>query len=185
LKQKERSGYDGLGFYAHRFKLLYQIVDNGSRPLSDAWKSCDYTNNFLTVVNGNTIDPLRLENQNNRLTGFVLNTSKPFINFELDYLFLSDDSCPDSLYFGEENVLFGNVDCHIGVNVFKSVLELTLDEGDFESSENPTWTKNKNLWVSEMAVLDTDYKEVMIAKLFKPIEVQNQTVNLFELSMDF
>lgn len=185
MKQKEKLGYDGFGFYGHRFKLLFQIVDNGTRPQSHLWEYIDYTNNFLTILNGNTIDPLRLENQNNNLTGFILNNTITTEIFNLDYLSLTDNSCPNGLYLGEESILLGNINTEIGVNVFKSQLDLSLDEGLFEKSENPTWDISKNLWVSEMGIFDDAYKQVMIAKLFKPIEIKNQTINLFELSTDY
>jgi hypothetical protein len=40
--RKIEGGYDGLGFYADKFKLLYQIVsDENTRPDPGAWKSYD------------------------------------------------------------------------------------------------------------------------------------------------
>jgi hypothetical protein len=45
--RKIEGGYDGLGFYADKFKLLYQIVsDENTAP--GAWKSYDYTSTAIT-----------------------------------------------------------------------------------------------------------------------------------------
>jgi hypothetical protein len=65
--RKIEGGYDGLGFNADKFKLLYQIVsDENTRPDPGAWKSYDYTSTAITGNVGETIDPkIRNTNTNN------------------------------------------------------------------------------------------------------------------------
>jgi hypothetical protein len=75
--RKIEGGYDGLGFYADKFKLLYQIVsDENTRPDPGAWKSYDYTSTAITGNVGETIDPKKLEIQTPTITGFMLDTIK-------------------------------------------------------------------------------------------------------------
>ncbi len=65
MRKVESLSYDGLGFYATNFKVLYQIVDEiNTRPDPNAWKAYDFTSTGLTTNVGETIDPLLLENQN-------------------------------------------------------------------------------------------------------------------------
>jgi hypothetical protein len=72
--RKIEGGYDGLGFYADKFKLLYQIVSDENSPDPGAWKSYDYTSTAITGNVGETIDPKKLEIQT--ITGFMLDTIK-------------------------------------------------------------------------------------------------------------
>ena len=58
MRKIEYGGYDGLGFYADSFKLMYQIVaDQTIRPDAGQWKVYDYTSTAITVNVGETIDP--------------------------------------------------------------------------------------------------------------------------------
>jgi hypothetical protein len=50
MRKIEAVGYDGLGFYATKFKLVYQIVsDAATRPASGSWKVYDFTSTAITT----------------------------------------------------------------------------------------------------------------------------------------
>lgn len=186
MKQKESIGYDGLGFSFHRFKILYQIVDNGQQPKSENWLSVDYTNNFLVDQIGNTINPLKLEVNNSTSTGFIINNIKTSsaVKYDLSVLGVPDEKCPDVLGFGCEKFLFGNLSVEIGACVYKSIIELILDSDVIVRSTNPTWT-NQKLKLSEIGIYDDQYNLVWINSFFKPIEIAENTKSLIELQMDF
>lgn len=187
MRQKEAIGYDGFGFSFHRFKILIQIVDNNTRPISDAWKSIDYTNNYITNLVGNTINPLYLENQSPQLTGFFINAANyaTATDYNLSVIQIPDETCPDKLGFGCENVFFGNIEVEIGACVYKSIFELNLDSDLFVKSTNPTWDTNQNLQLSEIGIYDTEYNLVWHNAFYRQIEIADNTNSLIEIQIDF
>jgi hypothetical protein len=74
MRKVEDPNYDGLGFSANEFKVLYQIVSGNTRPVPDAWKVHDFTSTLITNNPGETIDPILLENQNPITNDFILDT---------------------------------------------------------------------------------------------------------------
>lgn len=187
MRQKEAVGYDGLGFSFQRLKVLYQIVDNGSRPVSDGWKSIDYTNNFLTDLVGNTINPFKLETQNSAQTGFIINPFKISLaqDFNISILNVPDENCPDVLGFGCETFLFGNIDVEIGACLYKSIIEIVLDSDIFVNTTNPTWNKNQNLKLCEIGIYDDKYNLVWFNSFYEQVDIKENTKSLIELQMDF
>lgn len=187
MRQKESASYDGFGFSFHRFKIVYQIVDNGQRPVSNAWKTIDYTNNFITDLVGNTINPLKLEVQNSAQTGFIINDFKLSLSqdFNISILNVPDEFCPDVMGFGCEQFLFGNIDVEIGACLYKTIFELTLDSDVFVNSTNPTWNKNQNLKLCEIGIYDDKYNLVLFSSLFEQIDIAENTESLIEIQMDF
>jgi hypothetical protein len=186
MRQKEAVGYDGLGFSFHRFKVLYQIVNNGEMPVSENWLAIDYTNNFLVDFIGNTINPIKLETQNPTSTGFTINLIRAAsaTTYNLSVLGVPDETCPDVMGFGCENILFGNIDVEIGACVYKSIIELVLDSDTIVKSTNPTWS-NQNLKLTEIGIYDDQYNLVWINNFYKPIEITENTKSLIEIQIDF
>lgn len=186
MRQEESMGYDGLGFSFHRFKVLYQIVDNGVMPKSDAWKGISYTNNFLVDFIGNTINPTKLQTQNSASTGFIINNAKiaSALDYDLIVLNIPNEVCPNVMGFGCEVVLFGNIDVEIGTCVYKSVIEIQLDSDLVVKSTNPTWN-NTNLNLSEIGIYDDKYNLVWYNSFFEQISIAENSKTLIELQMDF
>jgi hypothetical protein len=187
MRQLESSGYDGLGFSFHRFKILYQIVDNGSRPLSESWKAIDYTNNFLVDFIGNTINPFKLEVQNVAQTGFLVNDFKVSLAtpYNLSILNIPDENCPYTMGFGCETFLFGNIDLEIGACTYKSIFEIVIDSDVVVKSTNPTWNTNQNLKMNELGIYDDKYNLVWFNSFYEQIELNPNTKTLIEIQMDF
>lgn len=186
MKQKESMGYDGLGFSFHRFKVLYQIVNNGEMPNPANWLAVDYTNNFLVDLVGNTINPLKLETQNSPQTGFIINNVKTAgaTTYNISVLGVPDENCPDIMGFGCEKFLFGNISVEIGACVYKSIIEIILDSDTIVKSTNPTWN-NQNLKLTEIGIYDDQYNLVWINNFYKPIEITENTKSLIEIQIDF
>lgn len=187
MRQLESSGYDGLGFSFHKFKILYQIVDNGLRPLSESWKAIDYTNNFLVDFIGNTINPFKLEVQNVAQTGFLVNDFKVSLStpYNLSILSIPDENCPYTMGFGCETFLFGNIDLEIGACTYKSIFEIVVDSDIVVKSTNPTWNTNQNLKMNELGIYDDKYNLVWFNSFYEQIELNTNTKTLIEIQMDF
>jgi hypothetical protein len=188
MRQLEQMGYDGLGFYANRFKLLVQIVDNpDDRPNPEKWVSINYTSNQITNVTNYTINPLYLERQTPQLNGFYITKTKynsgSFYN--LAVLNIPEIICPEDLQFGDERFFFGNLDCSIGACIYRTVFKLIIDASLFVKSSNPTWAEGNNLYFTEIGIYDSQQDLVAITKFSRPIKMPQGRKFAVELSLDF
>jgi hypothetical protein len=194
MRKKEDSGYDGYGFYAYKFKLLYQIVSDATmRPDPAAWKVYDYTSTAITSVAGQTIDPKLLENQNQNITGFVLDVLKDAsaTNFGLYSLMgMAPNSQPTNLQFGDERLFYGNLQTYIGATIFKTIFDIRVNSSYFDTTTNPTRSQNMStnpadIRVTEVGVYDSNQNLVCIGKLSKPVSLMAGNTIMLELSLDF
>lgn len=193
MRKIELGGYDGFGFYATKFKLVYQIVsDAATRPASGSWKVYDFTSTAITTGAGETIDPTLLENQSYLVTGFLLTTTANAAATTFDItqtLNLAPNSDSSILQFGDERFFYGNLNTYIGATIFKTLFDIRVT-GDFVSTTNPTRSKDLTtnppaIKVSEVGIYDTNKNLVCIGKLSKPIPLSPNNVIMLELSIDF
>ncbi len=192
--RKKETSIDGYGFYAYKFKLLYQTVtDSMDRPNPSAWKEYDYTSTLLTLAAGDTIDPILLENQSPIANGFVLDKLKDNVSttFSLiNTLNLPANISPEKLQFGDERFFYGNLSTHIGATIYKTIFDIRLNSSEFNSTTNVTRsldgsTNPPNIKVSEVGIYDNDKNLVCIGKLSTPVALMNGNTIMLELSMDF
>jgi len=192
MRKIEDIGYDGLGFYAYQFKVLWQIVDDSDdRPDTDAWNEFDYTSTAITSVTDETIDPLLLENQNPVVNGFLIdaavNTGSTQFSI-INTLNFPTNLTPELLQLGDERFFYGNIDTYIGATIFKTLFKVNVSGSDFAFTSNPTRTPDNattDIRVSEVGIYDSDKNLVVVGKLSKPVLLTaNNTITL-ELSIDF
>ena len=193
MRKIEDIGYDGLGFYATNFKLIYQIVsDNNARPDSGSWKVIDFTTTGLTVNTGETINPLQLELQDPLSNNFLLTSALDLGATTLDIYtplgmpLISEET---KLQFGDERFFYGNLDTYIGATIFKTIFDIRVDSSQFSSTTNPTRSTNDatnppKIKISEVGIYDSNKELVIIGKLSVPVLLDNNTIML-ELSLDF
>jgi hypothetical protein len=193
MRKYENLDYDGLGFYANKFKLLYQIVsDPTSRPDAGSWKEYDFTSTAITGVSGQTINPKLLEIQTPETIGFVLDSLKNASanTFDLiSLLNLAPNMTPDMLQFGDERFFYGNLNTYIGATVYKTIFNLNVNSSMFNATTNPTrsldsTTNPPNIKISEVGIYDTNKNLVCVGKVSTPITLASNTITI-ELSMDF
>jgi hypothetical protein len=193
MRKVEDPNYDGLGFSANEFKVLYQIVSGNTRPAPDAWKVHDFTSTLITNNPGETIDPILLENQNPTVNDFKLDiqtTTGDTIFSIIDSLSMAPNTNPDILQFGDERFFYGNIDTYIGANIYKTIFKLSISADQFKFTSNPTrdsdpLTNPPVIKVSECGIYDSSGDLVMIGKLSKPVKLNPGNAILLELSMDF
>lgn len=193
MRKEEAAGYDGLGWSARNFKLLYQITTDNNRPSPDTWKYHDFTTTGLTSTTGATIDPVTLENQNSTAVNFILNYVTAFNDGTysvMDSLSMAHNSNHDSLQFGDERFFYGNLETYIGANVYKTTFNIPIPANAFKFSSNPTRSSNTSIQVpdikvSEIGIYDTAGDLVMIGKLNIPVRLENGRTVMIEMSMDF
>lgn len=192
--RKLESGYDGYGFYADKFKLVYQIVqDPTDRPDPGAWKTYDFTSPAITGVLGQSIDPKLLEIQVPTTTGFVIDMikdSSATIFSIIDLLNLPANTQPQNLQFGDEKFFYGNLTTYIGATIYKTIFDIRLNSNQYNATTNPTRSKDMstnppNIKVTEVGIYDTDKNLVCIGKLSNPVPLAGGNTIMLELSMDF
>lgn len=192
MRKIENNGYDGLGFYAYKFKVLWQIVDDtDERPDTQAWNVYDFTTSAITSAVGETIDPLLLENQNPAVNGFLIdqiaNTGATQYSI-IDTLSFPTNLEPEQLQLGDERFFYGNIDTYIGATIFKTLFKINISGSDFAFTSNPTRGTDPTepeIRVSEIGIYDSDKNLVVVGKLSKPVLLTaNNTITL-ELSIDF
>jgi len=193
MRKVEDPSYDGLGFYARNFKVLWQIVENPEdRPLTDQWNVYDFTSTAITTNVDETIDPLALENQNPTANGFLIDQnvatgSTQYFNI-ISTLNLPLNSATGSLQFGDERFFYGNLNTHIGATIFKTIFRVTVDANQFNFTSNPTRTTDvgqPDIRVTEVGIYDSNRELVVVGKLSKPVLLSNSDVITLELSIDF
>jgi len=192
--RKIESGYDGYGFYADTFKLLYQIVSSPSvRPDSSSWKQYDFTSTAITGSANQTIDPKLLEIQTPSITGFVLDSLKnaSATTFSLiESLNLALNTTSDYLQFGDERFFYGNLTTYIGATIYKTIFDIRVNAGQYNSTSNPTRstlssTNPPTIKITEVGIYDSDRNLVCIGKLSNAVPLSGVNTIMLELSMDF
>lgn len=190
MRKIEAGGYDGLGFYAKTFKLVYQTVqDPNERPSPNGWMEVDFTTTTITGNPGETIDPLLLENQ---AGGFLFNASSittPF-NISTDLNLPLNSALSEELQFGDERFFYGNIETYIGATIFKTIFDIRVNASQFNSTSNPTRSKDLStnpsvIKITEVGIYDSDKNLVCIGKLSTPVPLSSGNTIMLELSMDF
>ena len=194
MRKIEDPSYDGFGFYGDTFKLLYQIVaESSTRPESGSWKQYDFTSTAITTNAGETINPKLLENQNSNITGFILDKLKDnnaTIFSAIQSLNLAPNSDSTILQFGDERFFYGNLTTYIGATIYKTMFNITVNAGQFNTTTNPTRSTNPAtnppaIKITEVGIYDSTNTLVCIGKLSNPIPLSGGNTIMIELSMDF
>ena len=194
MRKYEGASYDGYGFYANKFRLMYQIVqDQTIRPDPGAWKAYDYTSTAITSVANQTIDPKLLENQNSNTTGFVLDLIKDSGTTIFDItqsLNMAQTLYPNTLQFGDERFFYGNLDTNIGATIYKTIFDVRVNSGQFNATTNPTRstdpsTNPPNIKITDVGIYDSTNTLVCIGKVSIPVALESNNTVMLELSLDF
>jgi hypothetical protein len=194
MRKFESVSYDGLGFYANKFKLLYQIVDDvDDRPDPNSWMVYDFTSTGITTGVNETIDPILLENQTPSNNGFIIDAIKNSgaTTFDLiSLLNLAPNNQPSYLQFGDERFFYGNLTTYIGATIYKTIFDVRVNASQFTTTTNPTRSNDLNtnppdIKISEVGIYDSSNNLVCIGKLSEPKALTIGSTIMFELSMDF
>jgi len=196
MRKIEHPQYDGLGFHAYNFRVLWQIVDEPEdRPLTDAWSEFNFTTSAITAQVGETIDPTLLEAQNPLTNGFLIDdavvaAAVPFVLVPTANFNFPLNVNPSELQLGDEKFFYGNIEAHIGATIFKTLFKVNIEASDFAYTSNPTRGVDPNvpepdIRISEIGVYDSDQNLVVVAKMSKPMLLSNSNTINAELSIDF
>lgn len=173
----------GTGFEADKFKIIAQRVNSGEKPISNAWKIMDFTSDIVNHTTGTTINPLNLEN-----TTFTINTNKysaaPTYLLH-DYINIPTTGEPNLLQFGDENLLFCNIEAAGSVRKWRTKFNIVVPPTQFNTTTNPTWPNSgQNVHISEVGIYSNGGDLVAIGKMNLPIEKNNTTTVIIEIAFD-
>ena len=171
-----------IGFLADTMHVLVQIVTSGGQIRGDKWKVYDVTNQISGHTVGNVIIK---ENLVSTIFEIKLNdyTSKSY--YDISYLNYPLSGDTETLCFGDEEYMIGNVDTLIGATAHTMDIQLTLPTNRFNYSTNKTWTQGSSVFVTEIGIYDSNYNLVGIGVFNKPVKKNSKTSRTFVFEIDF
>lgn len=188
MRKLEIPTYDGLGFYAHKFKVLVQIVDRpNDRPKSDEWRVLDFTSTLLTGVVGQSINPNTLasgsaDSLNFRITQSMYNVAQIY---DLTNLGIPDFDCPEIYTFGDTQTLFGNVSTCIRSCIYRFIANIRINDELFTQTTNTTRNEQQPLYFTDIGIYNNNKELVMMTKIAQPVSIIPERETVVEISYDF
>ena len=170
------------GFSANEFTILAQKVTTGQKPDPTKWKEIDVTDQLeSTKVNGYlTVSGL---------TNTTLLINKPSYDSAGLYDLSDYISIPSvgqegvTLNFGDEYFFYGEVQSDIQATIYVMNYLCNLGQGQFMTSNNPTWSDSQSPYVSEIGLYDNDKNLMIISKVQSP-ELR-MGVQQYSIKIDF
>jgi hypothetical protein len=101
------------------------------------------------------------------------------------YYRLPVGSAAEGLTFGEETLLLATIATTIEALVFRSSFLLSLAEGQYVSSVNPTWQSGQPVAITEFGIYDANANLVASGKLTDPLVKSSQEPQFIDASLDF
>jgi hypothetical protein len=139
------------GYTATQFHILHQLTNNGTNPVSDAWKIRNYTGDL------SSIDDLK--------TGFTFTINQTKFADTTTYTSSLSSFGVDRALSG--GTITGTVALVRASDIEEMVFNLNLPDGKFTSSQNPTFTGTSK--ITEVALLNSNKETLAMGKLATPI----------------
>ena len=192
------TGSAGTGFVANEICMLVQIVSNTlietnpdiyeeNRPQSHLWKCFDVTDQIVGHTSGDTLTASGLTSGVFKVALNDFNATGTTL-YNLEYLNYPQNSEPNALGFGDEEIFLGNVDTDIEATVYTTDLSITLPLNEYNSTTNPTWdseAQDNSVYITEVGLFNEDRELIAIGKLNNPLKKNNQISRTIVFGMDF
>jgi hypothetical protein len=170
------------GFFSDKFEIICQKVIGNGRPEPTEWKVIDYTDLLsATTINGYITEE--------GLTGTTFVISKdlydaaPFYDLS-DYIELTPlGFSGPQLNFGDEYYFYGTVETDVQATIYEMKYKINLGDAEFQASSNPGWVNGNPLYITEIALYDSNDDLMIISKLQSP--TPRQGIQQFVIKFDF
>lgn len=179
----------GTGFTANKLIVLAQLIDNRSydnledvKPKSNNWRIFDVTDQVTGYTSGQTLTPAQITSNVFRVPIGKYNLAS---KYTLDYLNYPASGTTDLLCFGDETYFLGNVTASVEAIAYTMDLAINLPLNQFNSTTNPTWDEESQVFISEIGLYDSNKNLVGIAKLNSPIPKDDSISRTIVFGMDF
>ena len=153
------------GYTATQFHILHQLTNNGTNPVSDAWKIRNYTGDL------SSIDDLK--------TGFTFTINQTKFADTTTYSSSLSSFGTDRALTGA--TISGTVALVRASDIEEMVFNLNLPSSTFTTSQNPTFTGTSK--VTEVALLNSNKETLAIGKLASPVTRSGNQV--IQVKIDF
>ena len=178
------------GFVGKRILILMQLTTGSTLPSASLWKQSDYTT-ALGYSGSTYIQP-------SGLTAYTYTINKTIYDsattFDLDshmtgltsnYLgtYSASDFATTTPQFGDEQPFPGSVRLVRGSDIEEFNFLINLPIGKFSTTQNPTHTTGKDVYMTEIALLDINKNALVVAKT--PTPIKRTGAQVFSVRLDF
>lgn len=155
------------GYIANNFSVLAQLVDAGDQPTPDGWKIIDFTADIPNHTVGDYIDPINMSGSRFIITKQLYDDAD---RYDLEeYMGDMPDEPSTEPEFGDEQPFPGSIKLTRGTDLQVMRFLVNLPDGEFSTTQNPTWSTGKPKQITEVALLDSNKDILVIGKTPKPI----------------
>jgi hypothetical protein len=184
--------YSGTGWNANKIQLLVNQVDLNTTPYAnpgnlntDSWKLISANlGNGIYSGGSTTVDPLQLQGYS-----FVISQEDydSGTTYSMTGAYSAFTQNMDYLTFGDEYMFYGNVTAGIRATVFKSIITAVMPDTMYNSTLNNSFDSayDTDIYVTEIAVLDSTGELVAIGKPTEPIKKNVNRYLAIQLEIDF
>ena len=169
------------GYIGDKFFIIAQLVDAGDKPTSDGWKIIDFTSQIPNHTVGDYIDPANMSG-----TKFII-TKQEYDDadrYDLEsYLGNFPDEPSSDPEFGDDQPFPGSIKLTRATDLQIMRFLVNLPDGEFTTTQNPTWSTGKSKRITEIALLDSNKDVMVIGKTPKPI--LRSGTQVFAVKIDF
>jgi hypothetical protein len=172
------------GYIANKFQIICQVVEDGSRPLSNAWKIIDFTSQLSASTINGYITQTGLTGNTFVITRDMYNSSVAITYNLNNYISLpSVGQTGQTLNFGDEYYFYGSLETDIQATIYEMRYKINLGQAEFQNSSNPSWSQGISPYISEIGLYDDKMNLMIVSKLQSP--VQRQGIQQFLVKFDF
>ena len=100
----------------------------------------------------------------------------------------SSPTYTDSLGFGEESILIGNINTDIKATVYRTQIGQNLNFNQYNTTVNPTYSfndGNSDIFITEAGIYDDNNNLVAVGKLSYPLKKNSFRLLTIQIDMDF
>lgn len=169
------------GFTANYFKIVCQKTKVDEKPLPDAWIEIDYTTQLESDKIGDYINP------NSMVSSTFIIDNDTYVSgstYDLsNYIDIPENGQVSKLNFGDEYYFYGNIETDISATIYEMRYLITLNDNQYKSSSNPTWSTNITPYITEIGLYNSKKELMVLSKLQSP---QKRTgIQQFTIKLDF
>ena len=169
------------GFMADKFEIICQKMTTDGRPEAAEWKVIDFTDQLsATTVNG-FITMEGLTGSTFVITQDSYDDAEEYILH--DYIDIPQTTTGNTLNFGDEYYFYGSLETDIQATIYEMRYKVNLGQSEFQATSNPTWSKGKKSYITEIGLYDENFDLMIVSKLQSP--VLRQGIQQFLVKFDF
>jgi hypothetical protein len=183
----------GTGYTVNKICVLVQLINNTGydslsdvKPIAANWRRYDVTDQIEDYCTGFTVgQQLTAEYLCESIFKLPIYKYNNMPIYNLDYLDYPNMKSPDALSFGEEQYFIGNVSADAKAIAYTMDLAINLSLNQFNSTTNLTWDGESSIYITEIALYDSEKNLVAIGKLNNPIPKNSNISRTIVFAVDF